>query len=158
MNEIDPKTARINKISSLETDKKPSKPVQKGDGSFDQLLADQIQTKNKETAFKQAAVLPEIEGAFKARELDLLQSQPQLVQKLAACLNLLETYADCLQNPEKSLKQAHAILEQASAQTKNLTKEFKETSTNKDLGHILAGLATTIEVEQIKFNRGDYTN
>ena len=80
-----------------------------------------------------------------------------LVQKLADCLDLLETYAACLQNPEKSLKQAHTILEQVSSRTKSLSGELKETTANKDLNHILSGLAATIEVEQIKFNRGDYS-
>ena len=72
-------------------------------------------------------------------------------------MDLLDTYAALLQDPDKTLKQAHGLLEQIIDQTKALDREAKENPDfSHDLKNILTQLLTTAQVEQIKFNRGDY--
>lgn len=158
MNEIDPYLTNINKISPVEPESKQNKPLQKGDGSFDEILADQIDKDKRDKILKQSKTLPEIEDSFRTKRINLALNKTQSSQKLAAALNLLETYAAWLGDSNKTLKQAYNLLEQVSAQTKTIAQDFKEdTTTATDLKQILSHLVTTIEVEQIKFNRGDYS-
>ena len=159
MNEINPKTANINKISSVEPDIKQKKSSQKRNGSFDDILANQIKKGSSNTALKKTAPLREIEAPFKTQQLNLEFNQIEVYKKLAASLTLLETYASLLQDPDKTLKQAYNILEQVSDETKTLAQEFEENMIpGNDLKDILTQLMTTVKVEQIKFNRGDYSN
>ncbi|MCD4722295.1 MAG: hypothetical protein K8S13_20915 [Desulfobacula sp.] len=157
MNEINPKIANINKISSIEPSIKQKELSQKNKDSFDKILTNQIKKGSNNTVFKETASLPEIEGSLKAQQLNFELNQTQFVQKLTVSLDLLETYASWLQDPDKTLKKAYNILEQASSQIKTLAQEFENNATsNDDLKNILTQLMATIEVEQIKFNRGDY--
>ena len=157
MSENNPKIANINKISVVEPDIKQKKASQKNETCFDDILANQIKKSSNDTGFKETALLPEIKSSYKAQQLDIELNQTQFTEKLAASLNLLETYASWLQDPDKTLKQAYDLLEQLSDKTKILAQDFKENTTSKDdLKHILTQLTTIVEVEHIKFNRGDY--
>ena len=157
MNEINPDITNIGKISPVEPDKKLSVPLQKSGAGFDKILLDQLKNGDTPDPIKQTAMLPEIEGSFKAQQLNLKLDQAQFTQKLATSLDLLETYSVWLKDPDKSLKQVHGLLEQVSSQTKTLAPELKEYSgINTDLNQFMNEFLTTIEVEKIKFNRGDY--
>jgi hypothetical protein len=157
MNEINPKMVNIKTISSVEPDINQNKSLQKGDGAFGQILIDQIKKDHKDTVLEKTAPLAEIEGTFKAQQLNLEFNQSQFTQKMNASLNLLEAYASLLQDPDKTLKQAYDLLERVSTQTRALAREFKDDKTSSnDLKQILTHLMTVVEVEQIKFSRGDY--
>ena len=170
MNDINPKITDFNKISKaklVKPDIKPDKSLQKKDGSFNEILTKQIGTDNNKTDLNKTGLnktpaLPEINGSFKAQNLDtdikLKPDQADFTKKLDSSLNLLEKYASWLQDPDKTLKQAWSLLEQLTDQTKTMTKEVKDdTNFTNDLKNILNQLTTIVEVEQIKFNRGDYT-
>ncbi|MCP3876194.1 MAG: hypothetical protein GY699_24010 [Desulfobacteraceae bacterium] len=158
MNEIDPYLTNINKISSVEPKGKQDKLPQKGDGSFDEILANQIDKGQSNEILKQSKTLPEIEDTFRTNRLNLALNKTQSTQKLTAALDMLETYAAWLGDSDKTLKQAYDLLEQVSVQTKTIAQDYKEdTTTATDLKQILNHLITTIEVEQIKFDRGDYS-
>lgn len=158
MNEINPKTANINKISPVAPRIIQNKSFQKPNGLFNELLTSQIEKSCNYSTLKETATLPEIQGSFKAQQLDLSLDQTQLTQKLEDSLDLFETYASWLGDPGKTLKQTHGLLEQVLSRTKTLALDFKEHGTpNTDLQRILTQLMTTAQVEQIKFNRGDYS-
>lgn len=157
MNEFNPKITNINKISSAEPDSKQKKSSQQGDTSFNGILTNQINKSSTDTGFKENTSLGEVKASFAAQRLTLELNQTQFTQKLESSLNLLETYASWLQDPDKSLKQAYGLLEQILDQTKTLDRECKEDPDfNHDLKNILTQLLTTAQIEQIKFNRGDY--
>jgi len=165
MNDINPKITDFNKISKAKLNKpdiKPDKSLQKKDGSFNKILTKQIETGNNKAFLNKTPTLPEIEGSFKAQNLDpdikLKPDQTDVTKKLDSSLNLLEKYASWLQDPGKTLKQSWSLLEQLRDQTKTMTREVKDdTNFTSDLKNILNQLSTIVEVEQIKFNRGDYS-
>ena len=125
---------------------------------FNGILTNQIEKSCNNNILEENSTLPEIQGSFKAQQLNLSLDQTQFTQKLEASLDLFETYASWLGDPGKTLKQTHGLLEQVLSRTKTLALDFKEDGTsNTDLKQILNQLMTTAEVEQIKFNRGDYS-
>jgi len=158
MNEINSKAVNIDKISVIESEIHLKKSQQKGDGSFDKILTDQLDKSNKDSSTIKGAALQEIQGTFKAQRFNVEFDTTQFTQQLNSSLNKLEFYAAMLQDPDKTLKQAWNILEQLTNDTKTLEQEFKGNEpANQELKNILTHLLTTVEVENIKFNRGDYT-
>ena len=82
-------------------------------------------------------------------------------QKLNDSLDLFERYAAFLGDPDKSLKQAYEILEQILSQAQTMTEKIDQQPESKTdqisgLKNILTQLMTTVRVEQIKFDRGDF--
>ena len=162
MNEINPKIPNIGKIAAIDPAIKSNKSLTKGDGTFGDILTEQIEKNIDDKALSKSSKLPEIESTFRASQLNLSLDEPQFANKLNSSLGLLERYASWLGDPDKTLKQAGGLLEQLLVQTKTLTDEFNE-STNSpnnlkygNLKQILTQLTTTAQVEQIKLNRGDY--
>jgi len=165
MSEFDPKIQTINKISTSKPGAKPVVPQNsekqkssfQNPAAFDDILAKKIEHDLKNDLIKGGSGLPEIDAAFTAKKINLAIDQTQLPEKLESSISLLERYASWLGDPEKTLKQAYGLLEQLSSQTKDLDKEFKnKDSMNPDLTRIITELLTTVEIEQIKFDRGDY--
>jgi len=163
MNEINPKIPNIAKIAAIDPDIKSNKSHSKGEGSFGNILTEQI-GKNSDTdsLINSPPKLPEIESTFRAAQLNFSLDKAQFTEKLNSSLGLLERYASWLGNPDKTLKQAGGLLEQLLTQTKTLTDEFNKSTISNgsvkhdDLKQILNQLTTTAQVEQIKLNRGDY--
>ncbi len=162
MNEINPKIPNISKIDAIDPDIKSNKSHSKGDGSFKNILNEQIGNNLANESLDKPRKLPEIESTFRAAQLNLSLDQAKFTEKLNSSLGLLERYASWLGDPDKTLKQADNLLEQLLAQTKTLTDEFNKSKTATDnskndaLKQILTQLTTTAQVEQIKLNRGDY--
>ncbi len=158
MNEINSKAVNIDKISVIESEIHFKKSQQKSDGSFVEILANQLDKSNKDSPSINETSLKEIQGTFKAQSLNVEFDTTQFTQQLNSSLNMLELYAAMLQDPDKTLKQAWDILEQLTNESKTLEQEFKGNElSNQELKNILTQLLTTVEVENIKFNRGDYT-
>ena len=159
MNEINPKISTENKIPSIEPENKKKKSLTNNPGAFDKILTNQIEEDRNSTPIKNSTRLPEIESSFKAQQLNLSLNQAQISKQLESSLSLLEKYASWLGNPDKTLKQAYDLLTEALARTESLDQEFrKHTNVDTDLKHILNQLMTTLEVEKVKFNRGDYSD
>jgi len=157
MNEINSNSGNIDKISGIKPDINLKKSQLKGDGSFNKILSDQMDQADKNPALSQATSLLEIQGSFNAQKINFELDKTQFTKKLDSSLNMLELYATMLQDPDKTLKQAWNLLEQLTNETKTLELEFKNNKfANLDLKNILTQLLTTVEVENIKFNRGDY--
>jgi len=158
MNQINSQAVNIDKISTLNQDIKSKILRQKGDGAFNEILTGKIDKTGNNTALGNKKELQEIDGTFNAQKINLELDTTQFTQKLDSALNMLELYAQILQDPDKTLKQAWSILEQLTANTQALDEEFKNnTLFNNDLKSVLTNILTTVEVENIKFNRGDYT-
>ncbi len=165
MSEFDPNIPNTNKISTVKPVGKPTvtQDSEKQNSSirnttaFDDILLKTIEHELKNDLVKGGSGLPEIDAAFTAKKINLALDQTQLPEKLESSISLLERYASWLGDPEKTLKQAYGLLEQLSKQTRNLEAEFKDKDAiDPDLNQIITQLLTTVQVEQIKFDRGDY--
>ncbi len=166
MSEFDPKTPDINKISTatptakatLTQNSEKQKSSFQNPTAFDDILSKTIEHDLKKDLLKGDSGLPEINASYTANKITLALDQGELPEKLESSISLLERYASWLGDPEKTLKQSYGLLEQLATQTKDLKNEFKDKdSVNPDLTRIITELLTTVEVEQIKFDRGDYT-
>ena len=103
--------------------------------------------------------LPELAGTYKASALNLPDNENTLTEKISESMDLLDTYASVLSNPENTLKQAYELLENLSEKNRQLTEELDQSpTTDQGLEKILTHLATLVKVEQIKINRGDYND
>ena len=158
MNDNHPKITTTHPISVDETSRLKNKVGKQGNPDFNNILSEQIQSKGMDSTSHASTALPEIQGAFKAQNIELNTVAPNpFAEKITDSLDLLERYAAFLANPDKSLKQAYSILEQVLAQTKDIETLMGQGSENKgDLTTILTELMTTARVEQIKLDRGDY--
>lgn len=159
MDEIDPKAANIDKIFNINPDIKSKNLQQNKRGSFDKILTDQIdESSHKDSGSTKEISLQEIQGTFKAQKIGLEPDPSQLMKKLYSSLNRLDQYARMLQNPDKTLKQAWRLLEELTTDARTMEKQFSDNNfSDKGLKTILTQLLTTVEVENIKFTRGDYT-
>ena len=163
MKEIPAKPSQLQEISrnSLTSGKQtiPSEPRE----LFGKILSEQMGSLSGEADLTPTSQgLPELEGAYKALTIHLPdQGNPQgnpIAEKISASIDLLDTYASMLSNPEKTLKQAHKLLEDLSENNRHLREELDQSPTSDpQLDKILTHLTTLVEVEQIKINRGDYT-
>ncbi len=159
MNEIDPKFIKIQQTPVRDSKTNPAKSDPFKKEAFGKVLSDHFEKDIKASGSKGIFALPELEGSFRAAAHNFKLDRKQFTQKLEASLSQLESYAAWLDDPKKSLKQTHGLLKQMLGQTKLLEREFKSNETSHpDLAQILSQLKTTLQVEQIKFNRGDYLN
>lgn len=72
-------------------------------------------------------------------------------------LELLESYADGLENPGATLKDLAPLLDRIEEGARQLMDSAdRSSSAGSDLKHIAAQTALTATVEYIKFQRGDY--
>ncbi len=157
MSEMDPQNIKIQHPDAAVKTKQPQKSSVPGSGEFQKLLNDQAQKQTPGTQDNQSTSLPEITSSFKASRLNLELDTNLFTQKIEKSMMLLESYAAWLSDPKKSLKQTQGLLEQLVSQTRTLEEEFSSLSpADPELTKILSQLQTTIKVEQIKFNRGDY--
>ena len=127
---------------------------------FGKILSEQIDSLSGEADLTPTSQgLPELEGAYKALTINLPDQGPPIAEKISASIDLLDTYASMLSNPENTLKQAHKLLEDLSAKNLDLRKELDQSPTSDpQLEKIFTHLTTLVEVEQIKIDRGDYTD
>ena len=157
MSEIDPKFIKIQHPGTTAGEDSHLKKPGSGDNIFQRLLDRQTGKGADNTVNAENPSLPELTGTFNAQKLSPAPDTGLFARKMEKSVNLLETYAEWLSDPEKSLKQTRGLLEQLVSQTHMLSKEFESlSSADADLAELLSQLRTTVEVEQIKFNRGDY--
>lgn len=164
MKEITPKPEQIIKISQVDP-----RPGKQGAGSvktgaFEKLLAEELKAKaTTESADDRLEGLPEIDAGFSAQWLLSGFDKVGFTQKLTDALGLLDTYAVCLADPDKTLKQAWDLLAELSDETLSMKTQMDEAldanpdEVDTDLVKMLNQLMTTVKVEQVKINRGDYS-
>lgn len=164
MKEIPAKPSQIQEISKNPLSSGKNK-FSTGQGElFGNILSEQMGTLSGEADLTPTSQgLPELQGAYKALTIHLPdQMNPQgnpIAEKISASIDLLDTYASMLSNPDNTLKQAYQLLEDLSEKNRHLREELDQSpASDPQLDEILTHLATLVEVEQIKINRGDYTD
>ena len=157
MSEINPNSIKIQPSDGTPGDKRTVKKPAPGQGEFRHLLDQQLNSTQESPAESQGTSLPELAGTLKAHQLSRSLDTGLFTRKMEDSLNLLETYAAWLSDPDKSLRQARGILDALIDSTRTLENEFASLATaDPERARLLAQLQTTIQVEEIKFNRGDY--
>lgn len=159
MNDYISKTGHLSKLDLLKEAQKKNTPVLKGDNIFGQLLSEQLGKTMSSEAQENASVLSEIQSPLNMAFTDTSFDTKAYAGKLATSLDLLETYAALLNDPNKTLKQASELLDQVLNQVQGLEKELKTSNApDADLNKILNQILTTASMEKIKMDRGDYLN
>ena len=102
--------------------------------------------------------LPELSATYNAQLAGINQSDSFVPQLLSDAIDLLEKYAGILSDPGQTLKNAYGLLEEIQLQTAEIDKGLTEgPESDSRLKNILDHLATVVELEKIKINRGDYS-
>lgn len=165
MKEITPQPHQLQKVSQVDAlSGKPATPTGTP-GAFEKLLAEELKAQAKqESAEKTLESLPEIHGSFQAEWVLVGFDRAGFTQELSDAVDLLDTYATVLADPDKTLKQAWEQLTVLSDQTSSLKTQMDKAlqanpdQVDHDLVQMLNQLMTTLRVEEIKLNRGDYSN
>lgn len=172
MNKIPGKPDQLHQISQNLPSFINEKPLSGEKKSFDKILSEQFNAPlESKDSLSISRGLPELEGVYKAATINQPDKAEKLTQKISSSIDLLETYATWLSDPDKTLKQASMLLEELAQQTRQLNQEVNQQpiqqpnqkpgqppTTNQSLQQIITQLTATVEVEQIKINRGDYTD
>lgn len=159
MKEITDKINLVNKISPQ------PKPVENrgsgigGTADFARILSQQLEGVGSDSASSaQVNGLPELDPSYNSLLVQDALEAPGLPQNLSDSIDLLETYAAWLADPEKSLKQAFSLLEKLSDQTRKMDRAFEQIpDADKSLKELITHLSSVVETEKIKMNRGDYS-
>lgn len=160
MKEIPGKPGQLDQISSKAPSFKREKTFSGQGQAFGKILSEQFNTPletDDSTIISKG--LPELEGSYKAATINLADRQDKLTEKISASIDLLDAYASMLSDPETSLKQAYKFLEDLSGKTSQLNQELDQSpKTDQSLKQIITHLTAMVQVEQIKIDRGDYSN
>lgn len=159
MKEITEKTNLIPKITpqTIPVENRGAGIGQAAD--FASILSEQLEgTLPESSSSGQVSGLPELNPSYNSLLVQEALGAPGLTQDLSDSIDLLETYAAWLADPEKSLKQAFSLLEKLSDQTQKMDGAFEQTSGgDKTLKELITHLSSVVETEKIKMNRGDYS-
>lgn len=158
MNEIDPKSIRGDQPPVSPKRPELKRPSGSSSASFKDLL-DKTSLKNRPGGVSSApAALQEIQGTFRAQALKSVHPSTDLMTTFEESMALLDRYASWLGRPDKTLKQAHGILEQLLTKSEDLNRQAKsDSSIDSDVAGMINQFRTIVLSEQIKFDRGDYT-
>jgi ABC-type transporter Mla subunit MlaD len=156
MKEIPAKPSQLQEISRNKLSSGRGKDLPEQKALFGKIL-EQFGTLGTPDSPTTSQRLPELEGAYKAATINLPDQRHTITEKISKSIELLDTYASVLSNPDNTLKQAYQILEDLSEKNRHLRKELDKSQTSDPhLEEILTHLTALVEVEQIKLNRGDY--
>jgi len=159
MTEITPDQNTLKKIASL-SKQKQGKEADSGQAlNFSRILAERLNENQEDTKGKVETHggLPELEASFAARLSQTAGTDvSDLVQNITASLDQLDTYAQWLADPDKTLRQADTLLGEITTSIQNLVLDAESESDTQIQG-ILNHLSTLVAVEKIKMDRGDYT-
>jgi|GEM_PF-1849441 len=159
MTQITPKQDALTQIASL---LKENKGVEADTGQtsiFSDILAERLGESLSQTdeGIDASGGLPEIEATNYTANLSQISntSFADLAQDITKALDQLDTYAQWLADPEKTLRQADTLLGQINDGVQDLLARAESESDN-GLQDILTHLSTLVTVEKIKMDRGDY--
>jgi uncharacterized protein YoxC len=128
------------------------KPAKTSAGGFSETLSRAMETEK-----------PSSTAAGSLGEIQACGFQPietpteTLVRRTDSLLNLMDTYAQDLSDPSKSLKEISPALDTINQHATELLEQSKTLSPKDDaLTGIASQVALTARMEVIKFQRGDY--
>ncbi len=159
MKEITEKIDLVSKISPQPGPVENRGAVIGGAADFARILSEQLEGVGSDSTLSdQVNGLPELNPSYNSLLVQDALEAPGLPQNLSDSIDLLETYAAWLADPEKSLKQAFSLLEQLSDQAKKMDRAVDQLpEADKSLKELITHLSSVVETEKIKMNRGDYT-
>lgn len=159
MNDYISKTGRLSKSDLILESQKKNISVPKGDHTFGHILSEQIGKTLPTEEQKQPSGLLELQSPLNLSFTDTSFDPQKYAGKLEASLDLLETYAAFLNDPDKTLKQASELLDQILDQIQGMEQDLKSANApDSDINQILNQILTTASLEKIKLDRGDYLN
>lgn len=83
--------------------------------------------------------------------------QPSILSKTQEVIDLMESYANCLSDPQKSLKDIEPALNRFVNEAEQVHEQFTQNEkASGELTKILDDLRRAARLEQIRFQRGDY--
>jgi hypothetical protein len=89
--------------------------------------------------------------------VNMASPQKEMVEKMGSVLDLFETYALNLSDPNKTLKDIEPTLLNMKQAADSLYKEnFLHSDKGNQLSQLVNNLQVTASVEYFKFQRGDY--
>lgn len=159
MNDYISKTGHLSKPDLLKESQKKNISVPRGDHTFGHILSEQIGKPLSTEEQTQPSALPELQSPLNLAFTDTSFDPQKYAQKLETSLDLLESYAALLNDPDKTLKQASELLDQVLDQIQGLEQDLKSANApDSDINRILGQISTTARLERIKLDRGDYLN
>lgn len=157
MSKIDPEILKNISHASPGPSKSKGRPGHDEGDRFGNILDEKLENSDNGTKSRNVSGLGEIQGTFRSQQLKFEFDAAAFKNRLEFSINDLETYAWWLLEPGKTLKDAKSLLQRISEQTRALKNELApHISTNKDLAGVLDRLMTTVEIEHVKLDRGDY--
>ncbi len=159
MKEITPENQGIHQISQKSKDGAPLTQDRGLPGEFSKILSEQLSDTGITGLTDGDDIgLPELASTYNAQLAKLSQDQSNVPQLISDSIDILESYANLLSDPEKTLRQAYELLEQIQLQTQGIDQELNlSEDSDPMLKGILDHLSTVVELEKIKIDRGDYS-
>mgnify|MGYP006292729117 CR=1 FL=1 len=136
----------------------PAKSQQKSTGktgSFEEILNNTIDDPKATDRAHQPAS-PAAASLLPAQSSGVGPVQGETLNHANKVLDLLDTYANALGDPKRTLKSIEPILQQLQEEVNRLPSGASPK--NEGLGKVLNDIAVTANIEAIKFHRGDYVS
>lgn len=158
MTEITPKQDALSKAASLLKQKSETARTTGQTSAFSAILAEQLGSGPLDAAGEAdpSGGLPEITASLPAGLAQAGEAPNDFAKEITDTLDLLDTYAQWLADPGKTLRQAYDLLEEIHGGVQDLASR-SETGADGPIQGILNHLSTLVAVERIKMDRGDYT-
>ncbi|HCY88175.1 MAG TPA: hypothetical protein DHV36_23765 [Desulfobacteraceae bacterium] len=159
MTEINQDTPGIQPTSPAEKTGKTGSFSRGAPGEFSKILAEELEGSSLgDLGAGDDFGLPELSATYNAQLAEISRDNSFVPQLLSDAIDMLEKYAGILSDPGQTLKNAYGLLEEIQMQTAQIDRGLTETTDSDNrLKNILDHLATVVELEKIKINRGDYT-
>jgi len=130
--------------------------VDEGAGSFSQILGNHRDAMSRKETVEGSGSLSEIQAPVPVG-LAGLDTAGTVSARIEAALALLDSYAQGLADPGTTLKQSRGLLDELLDQARSLDELLGSSqSTEPEAQDIIRQLQTLIQVETVKFDRGDY--
>lgn len=146
---------QINNIDGLSTVQAGKRPGTSSAGGFQDTLADALgKTSESDTDTVPMAALSEPQALNFGQDVP---TDMDIAGQTDSLLDLLEAYADGLENPDASLKDLSSLVDRIQEEARQLmTSTDENTTAGGQLKEIAAQTAMTANMEYIKFQRGDF--
>lgn len=160
MKEINSSPESAEKISRYQKTNRIKKAQKEAESSFDRILIDQLDQKDRSLKSGSIESLGEIQGSFRAGKLEQAADRAWLTDRIEFSIDLLDRYAAALGSEDKTLKQAWNILKQLTDMTAFTKNKLAGSNgdIDGDLKNIINQILSIVETENIKFQRGDYSD
>lgn len=124
-------------------------------GDFSTVLKETLATAPKTNAALQQPL--SVNSVAAARRPEISMAKPSIIAGVENLLNLLDAYRQKLAEPGQTLKQIQPVLAEILRQKQSLMPALETLAGGDGLKDIVNQALVTASLEEIRFNRGDYT-